>query len=118
MTLKPRAGFPNLPGAPDGLYTPVPAYYALHPPSLPHINDKQQALSCMCTAAACHQGGRNSVINDHTLDKEALEKYLSGGFKLDSIVTQVRHARAQLTISSDGFRCQQPWVHTVRLQQK
>jgi hypothetical protein len=34
-------------------------------------------------------GGRNNVIPDHTLDKEAIEQYLTGGFNVEAIVYQV-----------------------------
>jgi cytochrome c6 len=40
--------------------------------------------------AACHAGGKNSVIPEKTLNKAALEQYLAGGFKLESIITQAR----------------------------
>ncbi|GFR40880.1 hypothetical protein Agub_g1532 [Astrephomene gubernaculifera] len=40
--------------------------------------------------AACHMGGRNNVIPDHTLDKAAMEQFLDGGFNLDAIIYQVR----------------------------
>ena len=52
-------------------------------------------MCCHCAihffiyAAACHQGGRNVVISEKTLDKDALEKYLDGGFSLEAIVYQV-----------------------------
>jgi hypothetical protein len=39
--------------------------------------------------AACHAGGNNTVISDHTLRKAALEQYLAGGFNLEAIVYQV-----------------------------
>lgn len=34
-------------------------------------------------------GGRNSVMPEKTLDKAALEQYLDGGFKVESIIYQV-----------------------------
>merc|ERR1719183_2208179 len=42
--------------------------------------------------AVCHAGGQNSVVADHTLEKAAIEKFLTGGFKESSVVTQVRCA--------------------------
>lgn len=39
--------------------------------------------------AACHAGGNNVIENSKTLRKEALEQYLAGGLKPESIVTQV-----------------------------
>ena len=43
--------------------------------------------------AACHKGGQNVVQPEKTLVKEALEKYLSGGFKEASIVTQATNGK-------------------------
>ena len=40
------------------------------------------------TCAACHAGGQNIVEPDKTLDREALETYLAGGFSEASIVKQ------------------------------
>ena len=40
------------------------------------------------TCAACHTGGQNIVEADKTLEKEALETYLAGGFSEASIVKQ------------------------------
>ncbi len=45
-------------------------------------------------AAACHQGGRNVVISEKTLDKAALEQYLDGGFNVEAITYQVSTAGA------------------------
>ena len=39
--------------------------------------------------AACHTGGANVVQAEKTLQKDALVQYLDGGFKVESIVTQV-----------------------------
>merc|ERR1719263_2041430 len=43
--------------------------------------------------AACHAGGQNSVVADHTLEKAAIEKYLTGGFKESAVVTQVTNGK-------------------------
>lgn len=40
------------------------------------------------TCAACHAGGQNIVEADKTLEKEALETYLAGGFSEASIIKQ------------------------------
>ena len=53
-------------------------------------NPSQQVFNANC--AACHAGGQNSVVADHTLEKAAIEKFLTGGFKESSVVTQVRCA--------------------------
>lgn len=41
------------------------------------------------TCATCHSGGQNILEADKTLEKEALEQYLAGGFSEASIVKQV-----------------------------
>lgn len=39
--------------------------------------------------AACHAGGQNVIMPEKTLEKEALESYLSGGFNEKAVMTQV-----------------------------
>ena len=46
--------------------------------------------------AACHTGGANVVQAEKTLQKDALVQYLDGGFKVESIVTQVRTSQVRL----------------------
>ena len=46
--------------------------------------------------AACHAGGQNSVVPDHTLEKSAIEKFLTGGFKESSVVTQVTNGKGAM----------------------
>ena len=46
--------------------------------------------------AACHAGGGNSVIADRTLQKEAIEKYLEGGFKVEAIIYQVENGKGAM----------------------
>merc|ERR1711988_1609455 len=43
--------------------------------------------------AACHAGGNNVIQNEKTLRKEALDQYLAGGLKPESIVTQVTNGK-------------------------
>ena len=43
--------------------------------------------------AACHAGGNNVIAAEKTLKKDALVSYLSGGFKAESIVTQVTNGK-------------------------
>lgn len=52
--------------------------------------------------AACHTGGANVVQAEKTLQKDALVQYLDGGFKVESIVTQVWRMR---TPASNVFFC-------------
>ena len=42
-------------------------------------------------AAACHTGGGNTVLPDHTLQKAAITKFLDGGLNITAIVYQVSH---------------------------
>eukprot|EP00281_Chroomonas_sp_CCMP1168_P026868 CAMPEP_0206236614 /NCGR_PEP_ID=MMETSP0047_2-20121206/13813_1 /ASSEMBLY_ACC=CAM_ASM_000192 /TAXON_ID=195065 /ORGANISM="Chroomonas mesostigmatica_cf, Strain CCMP1168" /LENGTH=146 /DNA_ID=CAMNT_0053660969 /DNA_START=14 /DNA_END=454 /DNA_ORIENTATION=- len=46
--------------------------------------------------AACHAGGQNSVVPDHTLQKDAIEKFLAGGFKESAVVTQVTNGKGAM----------------------
>merc|ERR1712117_180166 len=43
--------------------------------------------------AACHAGGNNSVVSEKKIKKEALEKYLFGGYNVDAIKTQVTNGK-------------------------
>mmetsp|Transcript_142692 Transcript_142692/g.248871 ORF Transcript_142692/g.248871 Transcript_142692/m.248871 type:complete len:142 (-) Transcript_142692:49-474(-) len=43
--------------------------------------------------AACHAGGQNSVVPDHTLEKAAIEKFLTGGFNEKAVITQVTNGK-------------------------
>jgi cytochrome c6 len=43
--------------------------------------------------AACHAGGNNVIQNEKTLRKEALDQYLAGGLKPESIVYQVTNGK-------------------------
>jgi len=43
--------------------------------------------------AACHAGGRNSVVAERTLQKAALEKYLTGGYAEKSVIYQVTNGK-------------------------
>ncbi|KAG2499973.1 hypothetical protein HYH03_002258 [Edaphochlamys debaryana] len=51
--------------------------------------------------AACHMGGRNSVIPDRTLDKAALEAYLEGGFSVEAITYQVENGKGAMPAWAD-----------------
>ncbi len=50
-----------------------------------------QIFSANC--AACHAGGNNVIQAEKTLKKDALVEYLAGGFKEESIVTQVTNGK-------------------------
>ena len=53
------------------------------------MGEKIFILNC----AACHAGGQNSVVFDHTLEKVAIEKYMTGGFNEKTVVYQVAHGK-------------------------
>eukprot|EP00420_Gonyaulax_spinifera_P035866 CAMPEP_0197873474 /NCGR_PEP_ID=MMETSP1439-20131203/3273_1 /TAXON_ID=66791 /ORGANISM="Gonyaulax spinifera, Strain CCMP409" /LENGTH=171 /DNA_ID=CAMNT_0043492531 /DNA_START=79 /DNA_END=594 /DNA_ORIENTATION=+ len=46
--------------------------------------------------AACHAGGNNSVVPEKKLRKEALEQYLTGGYNVDAIKTQVTNGKGSM----------------------
>jgi len=54
-------------------------------------NGGEQIFNANC--AGCHAGGKNALVADHTLEKEAIEKYLAGGFNEKSIVYQVTNGK-------------------------
>lgn len=54
----------------------------------------QQVFEGNC--AACHAGGNNNVIPDHTLRKAAIEQFLDGGFKLEAIKYQVENGKSAM----------------------
>ena len=63
----------------------VPAAFAAD------LDNGAQVFAGNC--AACHAGGNNVIQNEKTLRKEALEQYLAGGLKPESIVTQVTNGK-------------------------
>ncbi|WIA14463.1 hypothetical protein OEZ86_012959 [Tetradesmus obliquus] len=54
----------------------------------------KQTFEANC--AACHAGGNNSVIPDHTLRKAAMEQFLQGGFNLEAITYQVENGKGAM----------------------
>jgi cytochrome c6 len=53
--------------------------------------------------AACHTGGGNTVLPDHTLQKAAIEKFLDGGLNITSIVYQVQNGKNQMPRWEDNL---------------
>jgi cytochrome c6 len=51
--------------------------------------------------AGCHAHGQNTVVADHTLEKEAIETYLQGGFQESAIEYQVRNGRNAMPAFKD-----------------
>ena len=43
--------------------------------------------------AACHAGGQNVIMPEKTLEKEALEEYLDGGFNEKAVIKQVTNGK-------------------------
>ena len=43
--------------------------------------------------AACHAGGQNVIMPEKTLEKEALESYLTGGYNEKAVMTQVTNGK-------------------------
>ena len=52
--------------------------------------------------AACHAGGQNVIMPEKTLEKESLEKYLTGGRKPESVVSSLEIIRIQVGIRDGG----------------
>jgi len=46
--------------------------------------------------AACHAGGQNVIMPEKTLEKEALEEYLDGGFNEAAVVKQVTNGKGAM----------------------
>eukprot|EP00878_Enallax_costatus_P000181 GHUV01000235.1.p1 GENE.GHUV01000235.1~~GHUV01000235.1.p1 ORF type:complete len:163 (+),score=50.59 GHUV01000235.1:158-646(+) len=66
--------------------------------------------------AACHAGGNNTVIPDHTLRKAAMEQFLQGGFNLESIVYQVENGKGAMpawegTLDDDEIQAVAAYVY-------
>jgi len=51
----------------------------------------QQIFQINC--AVCHAQGRNVIMPEKTLEKEALEKYLYAGFNEEAVVRQVTNGK-------------------------
>lgn len=43
--------------------------------------------------AACHAGGNNVIQPEKTLRKDALDQFLEGGLKVESIINQVTNGK-------------------------
>lgn len=59
-----------------------------------NIENGQKIFNANC--AVCHAGGKNNIQAEKTLFKEALDKYLTGGLKEESIVYQVTNGKNQM----------------------
>lgn len=46
--------------------------------------------------AACHAGGQNVIMPDKTLEKQALEQYLDGGYNEAAVIKQVTNGKGAM----------------------
>merc|ERR1719492_142999 len=83
----------------------VPSPEASGPASAPLLAAGRPALAAdlengegvfLGNCAACHAGGNNSVVPEKKLRKEALEQYLTGGYNIDAIKTQVTNGKGSM----------------------
>ena len=51
----------------------------------------EAVFSANCVA--CHRGGQNVILPSKTLEKQALEEYLDGGFSEEAVRKQVRNGK-------------------------
>jgi len=51
--------------------------------------------------ASCHAGGNNSIVPEKKIKKAELEKYLTGGYKVESIITQVTNGKNSMPAFGD-----------------
>mmetsp|Transcript_31083 Transcript_31083/g.70283 ORF Transcript_31083/g.70283 Transcript_31083/m.70283 type:complete len:200 (+) Transcript_31083:377-976(+) len=61
--------------------------------------------------AACHAGGQNVIMPEKTLEKDSLEKYLTGGRKPESVVYQVTNGKNAMP--AFGGRLQEDDINNV-----
>lgn len=62
------------------------------PPALAgNFDEGEKIFSANC--AACHAGGQNVIMPDKTLEKDALDTYLTGGRNEDAVMTQVTNGK-------------------------
>jgi cytochrome c6 len=66
-----------------GLVTTLPAL----------ADDSDGAALFAANCAACHVGGQNVIVREKTLEKEALQEYLAGGFNEAAVVKQVTNGK-------------------------
>jgi cytochrome c6 len=74
-----------------------------HPAFAADSSSAAKIFSANC--AACHAGGRNIVMADKTLKKEALSKY--GMDSLDAIITQVTNGKNAMPAFKGRLNAQQ-----------
>ena len=58
----------------------------LSAPAPSNAQTGEQIFAANC--AACHAGGQNAIVAERTLEKTAIEKYLTGGFNEKTVAYQ------------------------------
>jgi len=71
----------------------------LSAPAGPSAQTSEHIFSANC--AACHAGGQNSIVADHTLEKTAIEKYLTGGFNEKAVAYQIKNSKHVLPVLAE-----------------
>lgn len=62
--------------------------------SAPAVLDAQTGEHIFnANCAACHARGQNAIVADHTLEKAAIEKYLTGGFNEKAVAYQIKNGK-------------------------
>jgi len=64
---------------------------AVSPAVAANVGEGETIFNGNC--AACHAGGQNVIMPDKTLEKEALESYLTGGRNEAAVRTQVTNGK-------------------------
>eukprot|EP00536_Pseudo-nitzschia_multiseries_P010830 jgi/Psemu1/307662/fgenesh1_kg.345_\ len=64
---------------------------AVSPALAADVGNGETVFNSNC--AACHAGGQNVIMPDKTLEKEALESYLTGGRNEAAVRTQVTNGK-------------------------
>ena len=76
---------------------PVPARLCLRLSAPAQTGELIFSANC----AACHAGGRNAIVADHTLEKAAIEKYLTGGFNEKAVASQIKHGKNAMPLFAE-----------------
>ena len=71
----------------------------LSAPAGPSAQTGEQIFSANC--AACHAGGQNVIVADHTLEKAAIEKYLTGGFNEKAVAYQITNGKNAMPVFAE-----------------
>lgn len=59
-----------------------------------NVEEGQKVFNANC--AACHRGGQNMIVPEKTLEKEALDLYLSGGLSEESVIKQISSGKSSM----------------------